>query len=299
MLRRLGLYVVVAFGWSAAFALLPLVGPALGPDVPATAWFIVAGVPYMFGPLVAAAVCARREGARFTEAVGLRWRPNPWWVAAWMAPLPFVAAVVGASALVPGVDVATPLEALRSTYADLPPEALAEAEATLLAVPPAVVALGGAVAGLLAGATINGVVAFGEEAGWRGYLPRVLHEAPFWPAALGTGALWGLWHAPLVLQGYNFPEAPVPGVAVMTLACALMTPPILWLRGKAGSVLAAALLHGTLNGVAGITALFLVGGTAFTAGPLGLPACLVLAVVNVLLLAKVPVGARMGTVVPR
>ncbi|MDP2310553.1 MAG: CPBP family intramembrane metalloprotease [Pseudomonadota bacterium] len=299
MVRRLAVFYAVALAWSLASASIAFLGPRLVPDVPAPTWLAIAGMPYMFGPLVGALVASRQERTRFVEAVGLRWKPNGWWVLAWFAPVPFIAAVIVVSALAPGVDLATPLDAVRARYGGVvSPSELADVEASLAAVPPLVVAVGGTIAGLIAGASINALFAFGEEAGWRGYLPRVLREARFWPAALGTGALWGLWHAPLVLQGYNFPEQPVVGVACMVLACALLSPPLLWLRGKAGSVLAAALFHGTLNGVAGMTALFLLGGTSFSAGPLGIPACLVLAVVNALLLAAVPPGAKMAEVVP-
>ena len=31
-----------------------------------------------------------------------------------------------------------------------------------------------------------------------------------------SGALWGLWHAPLILLGYNFGRTDVWGVALMT-----------------------------------------------------------------------------------
>ncbi|MES2639170.1 MAG: CPBP family intramembrane glutamic endopeptidase [Myxococcota bacterium] len=298
MLRSVGLFYVVALAWSATCALAPLIGPSLAPDVPAPTWLVVAGVPSMFGPLVAAVVASRREGVPFSASIGLRWKPNRWWVASWLAPIPFVAAVIVASAALPGVDLATPLEAVRARYGgSLPPAELARAEAALATVPPVMVAVLGTLAGLIAGATVNAVAAFGEEAGWRGYLPRVLREARFWPAALGTGALWGLWHAPLVLQGYNFPEHPLAGAGWMVVACALLSPPILWLRGKARSVVAAALLHGTLNGVAGMTALFLVGGTSFSAGPLGVPACGLLLAANLLVFARVPATARMGDVV--
>ena len=41
-----------------------------------------------------------------------------------------------------------------------------------------------------------------------------------WRAALIYGALWGLWHAPIIVGGYNYPGYPVLGVIMM---CALTT----------------------------------------------------------------------------
>ena len=63
---------------------------------------------------------------------------------------------------------------------------------------------------------LAGLLAFGEELGWRGYLQEPL------VARLGTarglallGLLWGWWHLPLVLMGYNYPETPVLGGLVL------------------------------------------------------------------------------------
>lgn len=53
-------------------------------------------------------------------------------------------------------------------------------------------------------APLNGVLAFGEEVGWRGLLLPALRPLGDWPAVLITGVVWGVWHAPIVLLGYNF-----------------------------------------------------------------------------------------------
>jgi len=46
------------------------------------------------------------------------------------------------------------------------------------------------------------VVAVGEELGWRGWLlPQLAARTTRLRAALGTGAIWGVWHAPLLLSG--------------------------------------------------------------------------------------------------
>lgn len=296
-LRTVAIFYALALGWSALWGLVPMVGPALAPDVPPPMWFTVAGVPTMFGPLLAAWIVGRRHGLGFADATGIRGRPNRWWIVNWLAPIPFLVAVTLLAMAFPEVSYATPVEAFRARYGlEMPADALAEAEAGLAAVPPFVVLFGGLVGGLLSGATINAVAAFGEEAGWRGFLPRALADAPFWPASLGIGALWGLWHAPLVLQGYNFPDAPLSGLGVMTVTCALLSPPMVWLRGKAGSTIASAIFHGALNGLAGLAFLFTIGGSTLLVSPLGLVAAAVLVVVNVALVAAVPLGARMGDV---
>jgi uncharacterized protein len=62
--------------------------------------------------------------------------------------------------------------------------------------------------GFLAGITINTFFALGEEIGWRGFLQKELSHLGLWKSGLLIGFIWGLWHAPLVIQGYNFPQKP-------------------------------------------------------------------------------------------
>ena len=59
------------------------------------------------------------------------------------------------------------------------------------------------------------VAAFGEELGWRGFLTTALAPLGFWPSALIIGILWGLWHAPMILLGYNFMRPDVTGLLLM------------------------------------------------------------------------------------
>ena len=53
--------------------------------------------------------------------------------------------------------------------------------------------------GMLAGITINAVVAFGEELMWRGFLLKELKGKGIWRASLIIGSIWGIWHAPLII----------------------------------------------------------------------------------------------------
>lgn len=62
---------------------------------------------------------------------------------------------------------------------------------------------------------INSFFGFGEEYGWRGYLlPKLMPLGK--PAAyLLLGVIWGLWHAPLIYVGFNYPGYPVLGILGM------------------------------------------------------------------------------------
>ena len=64
---------------------------------------------------------------------------------------------------------------------------------------------------------INSIAAFGEEWGWRGYLLPRLMPLGKWKAYLLVGVIWGLWHAPLVAIGFNYPGMPVLGILMMAL----------------------------------------------------------------------------------
>lgn len=129
------------------------------------------------------------------------------------------------------------------------------------------IGLGG---GIIAGLTINGLFAFGEEYGWRGYLWDRLRPR----GRMGTiglvGALWGLWHAPLVVAvGLNYPDDRIAGVAVMTGFTVAASWPLDELRRATGSPVGPAVFHGAINGAAGVL-LLLVGGDRIWAAPAGI-----------------------------
>jgi membrane protease YdiL (CAAX protease family) len=93
------------------------------------------------------------------------------------------------------------------------------------------------------------LIAFGEEYGWRGYLQGELIKLGRIRGVLLVGLIWGLWHAPVILMGHNYPGQPVLGVVLMTL----YTIALAFLFGfavlKSGSVWLAAFLHGLNNQV--------------------------------------------------
>lgn len=107
----------------------------------------------------------------------------------------------------------------------------------------------------------NGLLAFGEELGWRGFLlPRLLPLGQ-WPALLIVGVAWGLWHAPVLLLGYNYPLHHRLGVLVMVGFTVVTGILFGWLRLSTGSIWPSVLAHGALNASAGSLVLFVRAGT--------------------------------------
>jgi uncharacterized protein len=105
-------------------------------------------------------------------------------------------------------------------------------------------------------------IALGEEVGWRGYLlPRLLPLGQWWALVL-SGALWGLWHAPLILLGLNYPQQPVLGVGLMAVVGVITGVLLGWLRLASGSVWPAVLGHAAFDEnqlLGGITLLMAAG----------------------------------------
>ena len=110
---------------------------------------------------------------------------------------------------------------------------------------------------------------------------------------LATGAIWGLWHAPLIAMGYNYgtpyPGFPVVGILAMVLFCTGFGTLLCLLRDVTNSVWPCALAHGALNAVAGLPVWLSTSGIGILGpAPLGFLAC----IPTLLLCAWILVGAR-------
>ena len=171
--------------------------------------------------------------------LGLRFRPNAWFLFAWFLP-PFVMyAALGLSLLLPGATFAADMSGL-------PPEMDAfRTQVASLGMPPLLGMLG---VGLVLGPSLNAVGGLGEELGWRGLLFAELSPLGFWKCSAITGSLWAFWHVPLLFEGgYGDREHPIAN-AMGTLAFAALAAPILHLvRARSGSVVACGIFHGTMS----------------------------------------------------
>jgi uncharacterized protein len=112
-------------------------------------------------------------------------------------------------------------------------------------------------------ALLNIPFTFGEEWGWRGYLLPQLLPLGQWHALLISGAIWGFWHAPVILLGYNYPEHPVLGVFLMAIFCVIVGTILGWTRLATGSVWPAVLGHASINASAGAAYVFSRAGVEY------------------------------------
>ena len=95
--------------------------------------------------------------------------------------------------------------------------------------------------------------------------------------------MWGIWHAPIILHGLNYPQHPVEGVGMMIVFTILLSPLLCYVRVKTKSVIGPSVMHGTVNGVAGISVAFAKGGSDLVVGLTGLSGFIVLLLANAVL----------------
>jgi membrane protease YdiL (CAAX protease family) len=241
------LMLTFAVSWSIAIG-----GWALGAaNSPIGAFMALFGM--MTGPAIAAVICAMafEKGGR-VEALGLRFKPNWWWLFAYFIAVALCAASVAITLLFSDRTLgdlhANLLLAAQQAGQDVSqmPEDLPLVPIVLLQA-------------LVLGALINSfLLTFTEELGWRGYLHGLWRPSGFWRASLATGVIWGVWHAPAIyLFGHNYPDNRALGVGVFVVFCTLLAPIMTLVRDRGGSVWAAGILHGTINAVAGLSVLWL------------------------------------------
>lgn len=262
---------VVALGCGMRFTALALKSTAL------LAWVMIA-------PAIAAFIVRRFITHEGFATAGLRrgpWRPYLW---VW----------IGVPLLVAGICVLTIFIGLGRFDPTLATLALRMQEAAhgrpLPHLPPPLV-LAAAIFGqsLTLGVLVTSVFTFGEEFGWTGYLLIRLLPLGRWRAALIYGTIWGLWHAPIIAGGFNYPGYPVAGPVMMcalTIAFALTQTA---LRLRFDSVLLTSFFHASVNTQGlGILPMFVIGVSPILGGVTGFVGIVTFGALGAWLLARTP-----------
>lgn len=255
----IGVFVVVAYGL-AWLACLPLwLGGGL-----ASPWFLVCAGIMMYTPTIAALVAAKgvERQPRVLLNLGI------WPVASWARLVGFALLAMGAvlalclAALVTSAAAGTYRFDLR-TFEGARQVIEAQLRAAGQEGQPLPLPLWALVLVTLASLPINSAIssllALGEEVGWRGFLhPRLRAKLGDLAAVVVTGVVWGVWHAPLLLLGYNYPGLPpILRLVWMSVFCIQVAAVLGWVRQRSRSVIPAAIGHGTLNAALATMALML------------------------------------------
>lgn len=245
-------------------------------------------VLYMFVPMVVAILLQKFVyNQPIKKPLGISFRVNRWFVVAWLSPVIYSIAVFGISLLLPGVLYTPNMEGLFEVLQQsMPAGQIEQAKQQLSSLPfhPFWFSI---ISSLIAGITVNAIAGFGEELGWRGLLLREWEHLGFWKSAIYIGIIWGIWHAPLILQGHNYPQYPLLGVGLMVIWCTLLSPWFSYITLKSNSVIAAAIMHGTLNASAGLSFMLVKSEHDLLIGVTGLAGMLVLFLANIILFVMV------------
>ncbi len=243
-------YLLIAFGLAWILWEIPL---RMGISV-RNPMFQLAALPGGFAPAIAAVVVRRwvtREG--FSDAgLNLNLRKWPYYLAAWLLPLAVVAAITLLAAVFgighPDLSFHAGLRAL-APQAQIPPGL---SDKLWLIIP----------LQLLFTSLLATPLLWGEEFGWRSYLQIRLFKKQPVMAAVATGIIWGIWHYPLNLRGYNFPEHRILGLLLFPVSAILLSIIFGWLRLRSGSIWTSSLAHAATNSVGGSLTILIFAGSA-------------------------------------
>jgi len=254
----IAVFVVIAY----AFAWLVCLPLWLGGGL-RSPWMALCGAVMMFTPTLGAVVAAKVVERQPKVLLNL----GIWPIASWRRLLTSI--LIAFTVVIGVLLLALVTSAIAGTYAfDLrtfhgAQEAFGAKLAVVGSTAKALPSIGVLVAIELAALPLNSVIssglALGEEIGWRGFLyPRLRARLGDPLAVVVLGIIWGVWHAPLLLLGYNYPSlAPAWRLVWMSVFCIILTAVLAWVRQRSRSVWLAAIGHGTVNAGLALTAVML------------------------------------------
>jgi membrane protease YdiL (CAAX protease family) len=287
--QRVGLFVLIAFGISWAVGAIVYVTGGISPESPEVLfgiplWLVLVATGYMFAPALSNLLTRLVTGEGWDGLyLHPRFRRNwRWWVRAWFVPPVLV--YLGAAlffALFPQF-----FDPTLSNVSDILGTGAQSTDKRPIG--PQQLVLITAIAALTVNTAVNCIATFGEEFGWRGYLLPKLLPLGGRRAVVAVGVIWGVWHWPIILMGYNYPEAPILGSLAMVYFTVLAGIFLGWVALRGESVWPAVIGHAAINANAGIALFFVQGEPSRLLGPAltGVVASLPLALLALWLLAR-------------
>ena len=251
--KRIGIFLAVAFGWAwAASGLVYALGGLSNPY-----FTLITAVLIMPAPAIAHIVTRLltgegRQGLWLQPYLRRGW---PFWLLAWLGTA--VLLLLGAALFfLLRPDLFDP----NLTQFSLLLEQTAAQAGSPLPMSPQMLLMVQVIAALGPAILINAPFMLGEEFGWRAYLqPKLMPLGPR-RAMLLMGIIWGVWHAPIIMMGYNYgfdyPGAPWTGILAMCWMTLNVGTWLGWLTWRAGSVWPAVIGHAILNGFGPIALVF-------------------------------------------
>lgn len=236
-------YIIVSFAFSWVLAAIIWKLGEVGPLIKTTLFF-----GFMCGPGLAGLVCAWRfnKGER-VKALGVSGPWTKWFLWAWLIGMTLILGATALHLLSPSVNFVMPAKG----YGAMLTEAGQGEAVKVLDTMPNINLILVAQFALLA-PLLNIPLMLSEELGWRGWLWHELRPNGFWVASFWIGLLWGLWHAPIIALGHNYPGMPIWGPILFTVFCILYSPIFSLVRERSKSVWGPCVLHATTNGAAAL-----------------------------------------------
>ena len=202
---------------------------------------IAYAIPVLFATLIVQGPVLKQP---ILEPLGLSFGNKRWWLISWLMPLAVLGvAIAGCFAF--GVDIVTTAEELyEKKKALLSVEHKQAFEAAVESgTPPSPWQL--VLLALPAGLTLNALVAFVTEVGFRGFLFREI-SGTFWPRALKIGLIEGIWLAPAVFLGAIYGQPGLISVLLIVVWCMCLSPALTYVRARSQSLLPVLFFRGTL-----------------------------------------------------
>jgi len=251
-------------------------------------------VAYMLVPALMAFLMDKViDKKKSLKSLAINFTPNWWYIAAWPGVIIGVLIIFGVNILWPTIHFSPDFSGFVERMSTQITSDQLEMLKAQIEISKSKIVWQTLAQALVAGITINAIAGFGEELGWRGFLVREFKELKFWNASMRIGFIWGIWHAPIILMGHNYPQHPVIGVGMMIVWCMLLSPLFLFIRIKTHSVIGASIMHGTLNASGALPLLLISGGNDLTAGASGFTGMIaILIIIGVMVLFDLKFSKR-------
>lgn len=287
-LKKVSMFILLAY----ALAWIPEIWYFSSDGTVDSGWFILLALGCMFTPAIATIIVLNTVDKAPLSDIGLRYIFNKWYFIAIAIAISVSLLSIPISALLTELELTNGLPFLIEQVNKSTEIAASERETVIDSLKqygswlPYIIIGASIIGAIIAGPTLNAIPALGEELGWRGFLFQELKPLGFWTSSLITGVVWGIWHLPLIINGFNYPETPVAGIFMMVLFTVLLSPIFTHIRERSNTVLVPAVFHGTINTIAGLSLVFLPGASRIVVGINGLAGALILGSFNGIILLR-------------